>query len=209
MGGEMAAKALRFAQDWAALATAAGALAMLFWGKGPMSALGRWRDAVLGAAFRPLFAGVRAEKLGQAILLELKTNGGASLKDAVLRIEDNQIRGNSLMHLMLTQDDAVAAFMTDGAGLYDWISPAHHRLTGRSLDDVRGWGWLAFVHVDDAEHVREAWVLAVKGGWPFSTRFRVVRADGAVVPVHGTANPLRAGPRVIGWSGLVTIEDAP
>ena len=207
MAGGIAATALKFAQDWAALGTAGAALVVLFGGKGPLAAIARWRDAVFGAAVRPLMSGARAEKLAQAILLELKTNGGSSLKDAINRIEERQVRMDGRIALMLTPDDAVAAFEADGDGLCVWISPAHAKLTGRALDEVQGRGWLSFVHADDAEHVREAWTSAVTGGWPFSTRFRIVHRDGATVHVHSTANPLTAGLRTVGWSGLITVEE--
>ncbi len=208
MSAGIIATALKFAQDWAALATAGAALVVLFGGKGPLSALARWRNAVVGALFRPIMAGARAETLAQAILVELKTNGGSSLKDAINRIEERQVRMDGRINLMLTPEDAVAAFEADHQGLCIWISPAHAKLTGRPLDEVKGRGWLSFVHADDADHVRDGWLSAVAGGWPFSMRFRLVRRDGAVVLVHSTANPLMAGLRTVGWSGLITVEES-
>ena len=206
--------AIEFVKDWSALGVAGAALLAILAGKGSLSALGRWRDGVARAVFYPFAGEQRAkaraektEKIVEAILVELKTNGGSSLKDAINRIEDNQLRGNSLTHLILARDDGLAAFMTDKDGLYDWISPAHQKLTGRGLDEVQGRGWFSFIHDDDCEHVREAWLSAVKGGWPFSTRFRIVRRDGSAVGVHSTANPLMAGQRVVGWSGLISIEE--
>ena len=213
--------AIEFIKEWSAIGVASVALLAILAGKGSLAALGRWRDAI-GAAVFSGFPGVRAERIGkenrselhaikdalQAILVELKTNGGSSLKDAINRVEDNQVRTNSLTHLILARDDGLAAFMTDHNGLYDWISPAHHKLTGRPIDEVGGWGWLSSVHPDDADHVREGWASAVTGGWPFSMRFRIARRDGETILVHSTANPLMAGPRVIGWSGLISVEDA-
>jgi len=204
-----AATAIEFVKEWSALGVAGAALLAILAGKGSLAALGRWRDAVFGAVFRPFFAGARAEKLGEAILVELKTNGGSSLKDAINRIEDRLVRMDGRVNLMLTGEDAVAAFEADHEGLCIWISPAHQKLTGRGLDEVKGRGWFSFIHDDDCDHVREAWLSAVTGGWPFSTRFRIVRLDGAVIHVHSTANPLMAGLRVVGWSGLISVEDTP
>lgn len=209
-----AVTAIEFVKEWSALGVAAGALLVIFAGKGSLSALGRWRDGVLAAALYPFKGEERAkarfektEKLVEAILVELKTNGGSSLKDAINRIEDRQVFDSSLTHLLWSRADAPTAFMADHEGLYTWISPALATLAGRPLDEVRGRGWLSFVHADDAEHVREAWTLAVAGGWPFSTRFRILRPDGNAMRVHSTANAMIAGPRVIGWSGLITVEE--
>ncbi len=198
------AGAIKFLQDWAALIVAAGALLAIVAGKNSLAAMGRWRDAVVGAVFYPIMAGVRAEKLAQAILVELKTNGGTSLKDAVNRIEERQVRQDGRFNLLLAMDDADAMFETDRNGLFTWVSPAHQRLTGRPIEEVLGWGWIAAVHDDDIDHVRQNWKAAVDEQRGFSMRFRIVRLGGDVVSVHATANTLKAGLVVIGWAGTVT-----
>lgn len=214
MAGEIIADVLKFVQNWAALGGAAAALLVLFGGRGPLAALGRWRDRVVKAALYPLLAEERArarfekfERAMDAVLAEITTNGGSSLKDAVNRIEDGLIRQGGRINLLLTMDDAAAVFETDGAGLCIWVSPAHQRLTGRPMDEVMGWGWIAAIHEDDADHVRQSWRSAVEDRRAFISRFRIVRPDGTVVSVHSAANTLRAGARVVGWVGMMTVID--
>lgn len=203
----MVADVLKFAQEWAALGAALAALLVLFGGKGPLTALGRWRDAVTAALFHPLMAGSRAEKLGEAILAELKTNGGASLRDAIMRVENGQAQDRGLIRLVIAQDHSIAAFTMDHEGQCDWISLGHQKLTGRPFDEVQKTGWLSFVRDEEREHVASNWRSAVDGGYSFSTRFHVVRSDGTSILVHGIANPLTTGRGVVGWAGLLTVEE--
>lgn len=190
------------------MGAAMAALLVLFGGKRPLAALGRWRDAVVAAMFHPLMAGARAEKLGEAILAEITTNGGSSLKDAINRIEEGLIRQGGRINLLLTMDDAAAVFETDGSGLCIWVSPAYLRLTGRPMDEILGWGWVTTIHKDDIDHVRQDWRSAVEERRAFVGRFRMIRPDGHVIRVQSAARTLEVGDRVVGWVGVVTAEGA-
>lgn len=198
---------VNFLKDWSALAVALVALLAIMGGKKPMGAIGRWRDSVLGAVFRPVLAGMRAENGIKEVLAELRTNGGSSLKDAITRIEEFQVRmGGRVDLVMLAMDDAAAVYETDHQGHCHWASPAYQRITGRTNAELNGWGWSIVLHDDDAERVRAAWRLAVEERRGFSLKFRMVHVDGHVFLVHSVATPLWIGDRIIGWSGLVTVE---
>lgn len=207
------AAVVEFIKEWGAIGGGAVALIAIVAGKDSLGALGRWRDGVLKAVFYPFAGEQRAraraektEKLVEAILVELKTNGGSSLKDAINRIEDRQVRMDGRIDWMLTLDNA-AMFEADHEGLCIWVSLAYQALTGRPAAEVLGWGWIAAVHDEDIDRIRLGWKSAVEEQRAFSMRFRIVRLDGAVIPVHSTAHPLHAGPRVIGWAGMVTVEE--
>lgn len=196
-----------FLKEWSTLAVAIVALFTILGGKTPLGALGRWRDSIFGAIFRPLLAGARAENGIKEILAELRTNGGSSLKDAITRIEEFQVRmGGRVDLVMLAMADAAAVYEADADGHLHWASPAYQRITGRSIAELNGWGWSIVIHDEDADRVRAAWRVAVEERRGFSMNYRMVHLDGDVFKVHSVATPLYINDRIIGWSGLVTVE---
>lgn len=212
MSGTIVADVLKFVQDWSAFGIAGAALIVLLAGKGPLTALGVWRDAVASAIAYPFLAGVRAEKLSRAIMAEVRPNGGSSLRDAITRIEEFQVRmGGRVDLVMLAMDQAAAVYETDPDGHCYWASPAYQQITGRSLAELNGWGWSVVIYPEDTDRVRVEWERSVLDRRSFNMKFRMIHADGHVFSVHSVASPLWIGEglnaRIIGWSGLVTVED--
>lgn len=198
-----------FLKEWSALAVALIALMAIMGGKTPMGAIARWRDSVLRAIFHPFLAGARAEGAIKEVLAELRENGGSSLKDAVVRIEERQVRlGGRVDLVMLALDDAAAVYETGPDGHCVWASPAYQRIVGRTLEELHGWGWTIVLHQDDADRVRQEWRLVIEERRSFAMHFRMVHSNGHTFRVYSTANPLMMGAKVIGWSGLVTLEGA-
>lgn len=218
MGAGAASDLLKLLQDWSALALAVAAILSIVFGKSVRVALSKWRDDVLEAAFRP-FTTVEADRRSlaefrkqsverwEAILAELRPNGGTSLKDAISRIEERQVwqwgRTDLIMHAMA---DAAAVYETDHTGHCVWVSPAYCRVTGRTLEECLGLGWVVVIHPDDAIRVRTEWESAVADHRPFGMHYRMVHADGHPFKVHSVASPRTIGARLLGWSGLVTVE---
>lgn len=93
----------------------------------------------------------------ETIKREVVTNGGASLKDAVIalkqtcdRIEKSQKvieqRSKSSLHYH-TQ----ALFETDKSGGLIWTNERFFELTGKTLSDIEGFNWISYVDEDDRE----------------------------------------------------------
>lgn len=208
-------------QQWSSLIIGIVALVAILGGRAAPAAFGRWRDDVWSALTKPFTSGARSEAAlvkfradatdkWAEILAELRPNGGASLKDAVLRIEDRQVRmGGRLDMVLLALEDAGAVYETDEEGLCIWVSPAYCRLVGRTLEETLGWGWVMHIWPADVDRVRQEWRLAVEEHRSFEMRFRMTGADGRVISVLSRATPLKVGPRVVGWSGLLNVEDSP
>lgn len=57
--------------------------------------------------------------------------------------------------------------------------PGWSALTGQTLEEYQGFGWVDAVHPDDAEPTLEAWKAALAQGGPFTFEHRVRRHDGA------------------------------
>lgn len=210
--------ALETLQGSAAYLMSAGALLAVLGGKQTTAALARWRDAFWSTVSSPFTAGPRsaaaleefraksAARMDE-ILAELRPNGGGSLRDSITRIEaQNAIALGRIDIVMVALGDQVAAYETDHAGLCVWTSPAYCDLVGRPAPDLLGWGWIVALHHEDADHVRDSWRSSVDDRRAFEMRFRLVRPDGTPIPVLSRATPLFAGPRLIGWSGLMKAD---
>ena len=205
--------------NWSGYVVAATALIAVIGGKRTTAVIARWRDAFWCAVTSPFTAGPRSAAALEdfrakstarmdAILAELRPNGGASLRDSITRIEaQNAVALGRIDIVMVALGDQVAAYETDHAGLCVCTSPAYCDLVGRPAADLLGWGWIVALHHDDADHVRDCWRSSVDDRRAFEMRFRLVRPDGTPVPVLSRATPLFAGHRLIGWSGLMKAEE--
>lgn len=63
-------------------------------------------------------------------------------------------------------------------GVFDYVSPRWVEFTGRSEDELLGFGWMDQIHPDDREVWREEWARAVSTGEGFSTEARIRNVDG-------------------------------
>ena len=206
-------------QTWAVLVIAVGSVLTLLLGKGVVNAIAGWRDRVIAAVVYAFSGRARSDaalvefKLEAAerwklLLAELRPNGGTSLRDAIARIETRQIKQAGRLDLiMLVLDDQVSVYETDSAGECTWVSPAYCKVTGRTLDECLGLGWVVIIHQDDMPYVRAEWSSALADHRAFALRFRMVRADGQVFKVFSRARPLVNGKTILGWSGLLVVEE--
>lgn len=74
--------------------------------------------------------------------------------------------------------EASAATWTVGADGYVVDIPEWTALTGQSVDEIKGEGWMNAIHGEDLERVRSAWMTAIAHGSHYNTDYRVRCADG-------------------------------
>lgn len=76
-------------------------------------------------------------------------------------------------------------------------------LTGTTLAENAGDGWLRTIHSEDRDVARAAWRLAVDSGRSYSTTYRVRRTDGHYVRMDVKAHPhLDEHEAVVEWIGV-------
>jgi PAS domain S-box-containing protein len=63
-------------------------------------------------------------------------------------------------------------------GFVDFINQRFLEFTGRSMEDILGWGWGSLVHPDDLTRYVGGWQAAVATGEPMESESRVRRMDG-------------------------------
>ena len=87
--------------------------------------------------------------------------------------------------------------------------PEWRAVTGQTVDEVRGWGWINALHPDDRDRSRIAWQAAVDSRSLYEIEYRIRRRDGEYVwhlargvPVIGDDGSIRE------WVGIcIDIED--
>ncbi|HWK90194.1 MAG TPA: GAF domain-containing protein, partial [Longimicrobium sp.] len=78
----------------------------------------------------------------------------------------------------LVESDSVTVWSTDAHGVVVDDLPVWRRLTGQTVEQVRGEGWAQAVHPDDREGTRRAWEEARQRRSPYTSDYRLRMADG-------------------------------
>jgi len=86
---------------------------------------------------------------------ELSTNGGNSLKDAVVDLKNTCNRIENTQKIMEQRTKAalhysnIALFETDNQGRLIWTNNKFYELTSSSVNDVDGYDWLSYIEESD------------------------------------------------------------
>ncbi|NMI01618.1 SpoIIE family protein phosphatase [Pseudonocardia acidicola] len=107
----------------------------------------------------------------------------------------------------LVEATSAAVWIREPDGTASQDSPSLRAITGQSVDQYRGWGFLDAVHPDDTAPTRAAWLAAVTGGAPFTHTNRLRTADGGYRWFRARAVPVRTEGRIVEWVGTETDID--
>jgi len=94
-------------------------------------------------------------------------------------------------------------------GSVEFVNQGWQEYTGRSLEDLTGWGWQTSIHPDDLSKFIDGWSIARAAGKAFETEARVRRADGQYRWLLIRKVPLRdQTDQIVRWYGTgYDIED--
>lgn len=81
-------------------------------------------------------------------------------------------------------------FSADTPGLTTYVNERAGKLLGVPAEDMLGDGWQSRVHQDDLGPLMQTWRNAVEHGGAVASEFRMIRGDGSLIWVSGTASPL-------------------
>jgi len=76
--------------------------------------------------------------------------------------------------------------------------------SGRTAQQLEGWGWRSIVHPEDWQRCMPRWTKAFKRGQPYEVEYRLRRHDGRYFWHLGSAMPHREGGRIVRWFGSCT-----
>lgn len=126
-----------------------------------LGGLGTFISLIWVKIVKPIMAFVKnQETVGKAletIKKELTTNGGNSLKDAVIDLKGTCNRIETRQKVMEQRTKAAlhysntALFETDSHGRLIWTNNSFYELTRDSINSVEGYDWLAYIEEDDRE----------------------------------------------------------
>ncbi len=132
---------------------------------------------------------------------------------AIENIEKEQLRKNAELAILekekrydtLTEISPVGIFRTDEFGFTTYVNPTWCKISGLSLNDALGNGWLNSVHPNDKGSILKGWNKAIESNELSLSEYRFVRQDGTIAWVIGQAIPeINLDGRLTGYVGTVT-----
>ncbi len=99
----------------------------------------------------------------------------------------------------------VGIFRTTPGGSTTYVNPTWSKLSGLSLQEALGDGWLRAVHPDDRGKIKKGWQDTIKVEKEIFTDYRFLLTDGTIRWVMGQAVPeINSKNRVVGYIGTIT-----
>lgn len=136
---------------------------------------------------------------------QVERNSGASLADAISRIEanTNELKG---WFRGIHQINPNPIYQTDQAGYYIWVNPAYTKLVGATASDLLFKSWLSVVYSQDKARVLQEWEAAVEAKATFDCKFKMVNLlDDHHFDVRSIAYPVFSKDNLIGYIGTITL----
>jgi PAS domain S-box-containing protein len=118
--------------------------------------------------------------------------------EAALRESEDQFRtmANSIPQL---------AWMAHADGFIFWYNQRWHDYTGKTPEQMEGWGWQSVHDPEVLPKVLEGWREAIANGQPFEMEFPLLAADGTFRMFLTRVQPMKdARGRVVQWFGTNT-----
>ncbi|MCU1593270.1 MAG: hypothetical protein JWO12_662 [Frankiales bacterium] len=104
----------------------------------------------------------------------------------------------------VTQGIPHLVWVADASGAAQYFDPSAMELTGTSMADLVGDGWLDLVHPEDLELVTSQWAAALASGKPYEAEYRVRDRHGCYRRMQDRAQPVVEGGGVVRWIGTWT-----
>lgn len=143
-----------------------------------------------------------------ALKAEFKPNHGSSLRDAIDRI-DRRLHFLDQQTRVLLADDTRPIFISDSKGEYIWCNKAYLHLTGRTMEDVLGYGWKNCIPNNERANVIAEWQAALSEKRDFRLRYSFERPNGELVAIECQANTIHIHQNdlLLGHVGTLRLQD--
>jgi PAS domain S-box-containing protein len=120
------------------------------------------------------------------------------------RNAEEAVRRSEERYRSLVQAGAQIVWVTTPKGEIAEDSPEWRWITGQSLEEYLGSGWLDAVHPEDRERVERDWAECVHAGKIFDSRYRVRSKSGSYRHYDVRAVPIERDGKIIEWVGAST-----
>jgi len=114
------------------------------------------------------------------------------------------VRRREERYRSLVQAGAQVVWVTTPTGQIAEDSPEWRWITGQSLEEYLGNGWLDAIHPEDRERVEREWRECVGAGKVFDSRYRVRTKTGSYRHYDVRAVPIERDGKIIEWVGAST-----
>ncbi len=126
-------------------------------------------------------------------------------KQAVQRQASKALELNELRYQTLIRMSPVGIFLTDSTGYTIYVNPRWCEITGLTVDQALGNGWVDAVVPEDREWLMSGWDKATADTSSSTVEYRFLRPDGSVTWVLGQAIPeVDSEGNVVGYVGTIT-----
>ena len=99
----------------------------------------------------------------------------------------------------------VGMFHGDANGKCRYVNERWRMISGLTLEQALGDGWLEAIHPEDRKRIATEWKAVTNIGLPAMAEWRFPRPDGKITWVYGQAEPIRnAAGEVKGYVGTIT-----
>ena len=114
------------------------------------------------------------------------------------------LRRSDERYRSLVQAGAQVVWVTTPTGKIAEDSPEWRWITGQSVDEYLGSGWLEAIHPEDRERVEREWLDCVDTGKTFDSRYRVRTKSGSYRHYDVRAVPIERDGKIVEWVGAST-----
>jgi PAS domain S-box-containing protein len=114
------------------------------------------------------------------------------------------VRRSEERYRSLVQAGAQVVWVTTPTGAIAEDSPEWRWITGQTLEEYLGNGWLDAIHPEDRERVDRDWRDCVQAGKVFDNRYRVRTKTGSFRHYDVRAVPIERDGKIIEWVGAST-----
>ncbi len=90
----------------------------------------------------------------------------------------------------LAESAPIGIFLTGPDGAVIYTNPAWQKLTGLSLNESLGYGWMRGIHPEDLENIKKGWSEAVAAKTTASASFRFIQPAGTIRISYTVAAPV-------------------
>jgi PAS domain S-box-containing protein len=120
------------------------------------------------------------------------------------RNSEEALRRSEERYRSLVQAGAQVVWVTTPTGKIAEDSPEWRWITGQTVDEYLGSGWLEAIHPEDRERVEREWLDCVDTGKIFDSRYRVRTKSGSYRHYDVRAVPIERDGKIIEWVGAST-----
>jgi PAS domain S-box-containing protein len=134
---------------------------------------------------------------------------GVSRDVTAAKVAEEALRQGEERFRSLVEATVAIVWTTPASGEFETEQPGWSAFTGQTFEQLRGWGWLDAVHLDDRSNTAKVWLSAVAARSVYQVEHRLRRHDGEYRHMLVRAIPLLAkGGKIREWVGVHTDIDA-